>query len=337
MDILPAGTPPLSEANIPAKSQASSQLERLSDWEKLYKNDYVAHGIVQANEKAVFEDGFLRCGEHVLRRKGQLEFEGGAMAGSREIVRLPQQELKSKILEPLKAKVLELFEMSDKDIEEMIRDIQKWRNGPEQGFLATLEKKRPQKGSDLGEARTVYEDFIRKLLQFKSFWKEGEKPRDIYVNTLVAIYIDKALPKDSRCKAQLARIFTIYERLVGEKEVDVTMPEIGELLGRIRRARLLDPGKINQEIRVFRNHHAGCYGNVRILIGGAKDIIGSERIPQTGEYHLLGIGQNKGKFFKVDLASPNVLLLGPERSLAPYAENYPFSKNIVFTENLPKP
>ncbi len=341
MDIQPAGTPPLSGSAIPAKLETSSQVERLREWEKLYKGDYVAHGVVRANEEALFKDGFLRCGENVLRRKGQLEFEGGAMAGAREIVRLPQQELEPKFLEPLKAKILELFEMSDEDIEELIRDIQNTRSPSDQDieehFLADLDAKRPQKSSDLREARNAYEDLITKLVRFKSLWKEGEKPRDIYVNTLVAIYIDKALPKDSRCKAQLARVFAIYERLVREKEVDVTMPEIGALLGRIRTARLLDAGKINQEIRVFRNHHAGCYGNVRIVIGGAKDIIGSEQVPETGEYLLLGIGQNKGKFFKIDLASPNVLILGPESSLAPYAENHPFSKNIVFTDALPKP
>ncbi len=338
MEIHPAGTPPLSEPGEPKKFDKelkARQLERLSEWEGLYKSDYVAHGIVRANEHAVLEDGFLRCGESVLRREGRLEFEGGAMAGHREVVRLPQQEINPKLLEPLKAKIIELFDMSDEDIEVMIRDIEKSRN-PEEAFLASLKSLAPT-GFNLNRAATIFEDIIIKLVQLRpNLWKEGERPRDIYINPLVAIFVDKALPKDSRCKAQLARVFAIYERLVKEKKVDVTLPEIGALLGRIRRVRLLDPGKINQEIRVYRNHHVGCYGSVRVLIGGVQGIIGSEQVPQTGEYCLLGVGQNKGKFFKVDLASSNILILGPESSLAAYAENHPFSKNIVFTENVPK-
>lgn len=318
----------------------SQQLIRLSEWTKSYETDFVAHGIVSQNINSVLTDGRLRCAENVLRRTKRLEFEGGSCEGEREVISLPQDILSPKDLESIKEIVASAFELTDDKIETMIRRHNLWCKAPSEGMekLRYMLKHSIHEGDiryTLSDQENLHKKIIKfALVKYPNLWSSKDKPRDPYIEPLLAIYIDQALPKDKRCKAQLGRILNIYQRLINEKAIDMSLIEINTFLREYRKVRLLNPYKITGEIRVYKNSYIGCYGEVRVIIGGTEHILGSK--PQaTGEYYLLSAGQNS-KFFKVDLSSPNVLIIGPQKLLSDFANDSRFGKNVIFAENIPE-
>ena len=321
------------------------QLERLSQWGKTYQTDFVAHGVVSANVKNILSEGRLRCAENILRRSGTLEFEGGA-SGEREVVRLPNDVFSSELLEKIKEFVIKSFELADDDIVKMIRDYDvntKVRTLAKPDLLAFLNsplyiefQRVKYKAPDLFVAGEKYKNFIDEIIRDNpELWRKSEKPRDLYAVPILAIYIDKLLPKDKNCKAQLRKIFNIYHRLMEEKVISLSLVDIRLFLHRIKHYRLADPDKINEEIRVYKNAYSQCYGQLRILVGGTERILASDCF-EGGEHYLLNQGQNGGKFFKIDFSSSNVLLIGPKQILSDYAGDPRFGKNIIFSENIPK-
>ncbi len=324
-----------------------TQLSRLTEWNSLYQQDYVAHGITSKNVEAVMKDGYLRPAEQVLRRTGKVEFEGGPFSGSREVVYLPQNVIPSEKLRQIQDEVCELFALSDEDIEKLVLSSRPrtpkpadWNNKSRTEQFTWLKshalKDHERYTGEYFKNRMYLKDLLDEIMQdYPGLWKEKEKPRSLYSHPLVAMMIDKALPKEKRFKAQLTKVFEVYQRLVKEGKVHFSIQKLHSLFEEMRNSRLVEPYKIAGEIRVFRNSYKGCYGYVRVLIGGAEPIIGDKQIAATGEYELLAAGQNGGKFFKVDLSSPNVLIIGPELDLKDYAADPRFGKNVVFSENVP--
>lgn len=338
------------------------QLHRLMEWRDRFGKDFAAHGVVTNNVEAVLKDGRLRCGENILRRTRKLEFEGGAYSGSREYVYLPENnipEFAEQVAEVQK-EILDAFSFSDADIEKTIRHVDLEYKAEKKYPIAkkdldslpdpNCERSRYRKAALEALAQLPGKNIWSKdLLEFDEYlkrvaryffakyphlWASEYKPRELYALPLLALHIDETLPKEQKLKALLVRIFKIYRKLIDQKEIEVGLVEMGPFLDRLRKARLAEPYKINPDIRVYKNNFTDCYPGIMILIGGTERIIGSKSLPGTGEYCLLSPGQNGGKFFKVDLSSSNVLIVGPKEVLSKYADNPQLCRNIIFSENV---
>jgi hypothetical protein len=348
--------------NALANQLSTQQVNRWAQWNQEFGTDFVSHGIGK-NIEAVLTDRRVRCGENILRRNQRLEFEGGSTCGAREIVAFPdntQNEEFLKDIEEIKEIILKAFNYTDADIEKTLRildihtkaekqfpresnDLDFWENVKKQDELIDILKKPLSQMAGncidgLRQIQSAYENFLRCIIEeYPQIWSKNKSPRDLYAVPILAIYIDQSFPKEKRFKALLKRIYTIYEKLLDKKEIDLQSTDLQDFFYDLRKAWLADPYKINSTIRVDRNSIGRYgYGSVKILVGGTDKIIGSKQQEETGEHYLLNTLQNKGKFFKIDLAAKNILIIGPEKELSKFSDNPHFGQNIVFTENMPK-
>lgn len=342
--------PPVMPKEFTAEQQA--QLQRLGDWQKSYKTDYVGHGVASAKVSALLADGYLRCSENILHRTGRVEFEGGATKSGREVVYLPNPAVlkKPQNLKKIEDIVTKCFELNDGQIKNLLLDwdraVETRKSlGPQSlDEVADLSKPVQEQESLPSHVDLINSNYLTKVYayqrwlrgiakQFPQLWNENQRPRYVYEEPLIAICIDKLLPKEKRFKAQLQKISQMYNELKQNNSIKMSLVDICEELAILRKWRLGDPLKLNSDIRVDKNSK-GRYGNVKVVIGGSEPLIGSLQMKDTGEYHLLSQGQNGGKFLKIDLSAANVLIVGPRAILSDYAQDPRFGKNILFKEVL---
>lgn len=346
-----------------SKGVKEAQIKRLDEWLTHEKIEFVCHGIFDTNiVKNVLKDGFLRSGEEILRNKSSLEFEGGSSRGARETVSLPR--INDKYRQTF-ADVVKIFEFNINEITKFIKSYN--------SQLKTLEKykiwrinlsiveKTEIKSDDEGKknrrikAAKKAEELVNNYFSdayYKTYYKlknlfesekeklwQGEKTltRDFYQVPLLAIAVDKSLPKEKRCHRQLAKIYEIYLGLKNDNQINISKREMRHLMFHMRRVRLLDPYKITSKIWAYKNDITNCYGFVYVLKKNIEHIVGGEieESHKTTEYFLLEPYQNKGEFFHVDLSDPNTLIIGSKKFLGGLIDDERLKNNLVFAENIP--
>jgi hypothetical protein len=186
--------------------------------------------------------------------------------------------------------------------------------------LKKLSAEDTKKYSELTSKESLSEDEKKSLknlrLRSKGFFRNRSEfnskldtlsPKLFYSSDTIALsyYL-----KDNNIYPYLTHKYEKYLKLGGSKS-EINSELIGERLTH------LPDSKLNAEIRAVHNDIDWSYGKCVILRGQPSAIIGDRR---SNEVVLLRPWENGGDYFKLELAEPNTLLIGPKSDLEPHIE-----------------
>ncbi len=96
--------------------------------------------------------------------------------------------------------------------------------------------------------------------------------------------------------------------------------------------RKIPQNKLQDNISFSQNSITRNYGSTRILIGGASRLVKLGLFEKCG-YEYQSRNQLSGEFYGVDLAHPDVLIVGPREVLNPFQDDPRFK--VIFSETIP--
>ncbi len=302
------------------KSKAEDILasrEKVKDWLDKYRTDYVAHAVWKTNVASVLQSMSISPAEAVLRQKREVEYEKGSGYDCRGKENLNIDENKLKEAETLppqwgyKAETflysLALSHIQSTHYQYFSSAFSQWNDffqehniGDPILFYIALDERRPSENRIDVQLAKLYKEMVVSRIKTKSLvWKEEKEndPSDIDV---------RLIEKEAQ---QTAYEFCMKARQCG-----------------------IPSSKLNCDIRVMQNAIAWSYGNVVVLRGDGKEVIGG-CWSREGEAFLLAPFQNEGKFFSLDLTDPKILILAPLKII----QNFPNTAakcNMVALEHL---